>query len=242
MAGSLPAEITAWKHLNSFNVAGNKLHGTFPPLNFAALKDQGHDVGCFLLATLSIPIGHTNKWYCPWPAGLTQHCYADCQFGCRLITAKDCHGVAPPTPSPTPPPSPPTYSCVAAKGQCFPNASSTQTQAACEAACFAPTPPPTPAPPASTYSCDSSTGRCFLDGKGTQTAAQCEGSCVCAIPHNCGQLNGTYVCGKKIESCNVCDECCEFYVLPQANCNECVAQAPPPAGKGCGWPNMTDLA
>jgi hypothetical protein len=62
---------------------------------------------------------------------------------------------------------------------------------------------------------------------------------VCEIPHNCGQLNGTYVCGKKINGCNVCDECCEFYILPQPNCNECVAQAAPPAGKGCGWPNMT---
>jgi len=223
-----------------FNVAGNALHGTFPALNFAAmLGPPKYQLcgGCYLFGVGQYQ-HHSNSWYCPWPKGLTEHCY---YYG-GLIDDSMCHGVAPPTPSPTPPPSPPTYSCVAAKGQCFLNASSTQTQAACEAACFAPTPPPTPAPPASTYSCDSSTGRCFLDGKGTQTAAQCEGSCTCEIPHNCGQLNGTYVCGKKIESCNVCDECCEFYVLPQANCNECVAQAAPPAGKGCGWPNMTDLA
>jgi hypothetical protein len=132
------------------------------------------------------------------------------------------------------------FSCDAASGRCFLDAAGNQTQAQCGATCAAvPTPPPTPA---AMYACDSGTGQCLPSAQGTQTAAQCAGSCVCEIPHNCGQLNGTYVCGKKINACNVCDECCEFYVLPQANCNECVAQAAPPAGKGCGWPNMTDLS
>ena len=149
----------------------------------------------------------------------------------------------PPTPPPTTPPTPPPlpYDCDKTSYTCAPKAGGAfTTKSTCMAYCIMP--PPTPPPtPAVMYKCDSSTGQCLPSAQGAQTAAQCAGSCVCEIPHNCGQLNGTYVCGKKINACNVCDECCEFYVLPQANCNECVAQAAPPAGKGCGWPNMTDL-
>jgi hypothetical protein len=158
----------------------------------------------------------------------------------------------PPTPKPTPPPTPapPTpaplrYGCNAATGQCYIDPKGTQSAADCEGACKAaptPPPPPTPSPtPAVMYKCDTTTGNCLVNGQGTQTAAQCAASCKCEIPHNCGQLNGTYVCGKKMNDCNVCDECCKFYILPQDNCNECVAQAAPPAGKGCGWPNMTKV-
>ena len=92
------------------------------------------------------------------------------------------------------------------------------------------------------FRCDNSTGNCILDPAGTLTAAQCAGGCKCIVPHNCGQLNGTVVCGKNITTCNVCDTCCEFYILPQQNCNQCVnTTAHPVPGRtgGCGWPNMT---
>jgi hypothetical protein len=103
-----------------------------------------------------------------------------------------------------------------------------------------PTAPPTPAP--QKYSCNTG-GQCYLDSKGTQTAGECTDSCKCIEPHNCGQLNGTTVCGKVVTTCNVCDTCCVKYRLDQIGCNMCVRTAPQPKGApttgGCGWNNAT---
>ena len=266
LTGSLPSTMENWKQLKLFFVWSNALTGPLPKLPFANMaKGIGQWPNPSICELISNP--PSNTFSCPWPEGATsaclKSCYPTCPQNWEPITDADCHGTAPPTPAPM-------YSCDAGKGTCYADASSVTTQAACQAACaqtayscnmvtgncFAdakgtqtlaqcsatcavvPTPPPTPAV---MYTCDSATGQCLPSAVGTQTAAQCAGSCKCEIPHNCGQLNGTYVCGKKVTDCNVCDICCVFYILPQPNCNECVAQAPPPAGRGCGWPNMTKV-
>ena len=126
-----------------------------------------------------------------------------------------------PTPAPTPPPK---YACDQQTGQC--QAAKTGTSAEqCVNTCKA---HPT------TYKCDTATGQCLPSAQSTQNASQCTDSCKCEVPHNCGQLNGTYACGVKIDGCNVCDACCFFFPLPQDNCAECVHTAPP---QGCGLPN-----
>ena len=119
--------------------------------------------------------------------------------------SKTCK-VKPPSPPPTTPTPPPTP---------------------------APPPPPTPPPtPEKFWKCDSTTGQCALTKSGTQSKSDCYEDCECVTPHNCGQLNGTFSCGQKINDCNVCDQCCESYILPQKNCEECVHQDKP---HGCGW-------
>ena len=116
---------------------------------------------------------------------------------------------------------------MATKGQCFPAAGATQSQAECEAECL-------------TYACVPFKGQCFPDEGGNQTQMACELVCTCVPPHNCRQLNGTTVCTERLPGCNVCAACCMPFPLEQEQCDLCVetSKKPPPGqAPGCGWPH-----
>ena len=119
---------------------------------------------------------------------------------------------------------------------CYCTSSGVKTNGTC-----APTPAPTPQPAASMFRCNSTSGTlahgtCVPDPLSTQTLDECYSSCKCVVPHNCGQLNGTVVCGVLQTSPNVCANCINA-AFTQDQCDQCFAY---PAPEGCG--NKTSTA
>jgi hypothetical protein len=166
------------------------------------------------------------------PDGEDATCTGNCDMSaCYCWPKVTCTGPTPPTAPPTPPPapSPPTpptpagYVCVPTKGQCFESPDGSKSQAECEAECL-------------TYSCVADKGQCFPDAKSNSSQIECVRDCSCVPPHNCGQLNGTVVCGERVAGCNVCDACCKPFPLDQDSCNACVVTPAKGQAPGCGWP------
>jgi hypothetical protein len=214
--GSIPATVSQWTNLKTFNVGRCNFTGPLPSaLPFASLT-----LCAVIAGGHGSPFAILNKFSCPWPAGAKDACnlYDD-----------DCKGTTPPTP-PTPAPTPaPAYLCDASTGTCKLDATGTQQQAHCISTCKAPT----------YYSCNTTLGQCYEDPQGNQTLSECSpaagGSCKCIAPHNCGQFNKTHpisACGKVLDACNVCDICCKpWWAKDQLSCDTCFKT---PAPNGCG--------
>jgi hypothetical protein len=83
---------------------------------------------------------------------------------------------------------------------------------------------------ASKYSCDVLIGTCKQDQSGNFNSKQvcADTGCTatptpapCQVPRNCGDMNGTTVCGYKFTGCEfTCDFCCKPYYTG-INCDPC---------------------
>ena len=82
MTGTLPAEMSAFKHLTDLDVWKNDLRGLLPALDFGSISS------CFLLAPAA---GGTNAFLCPFPPGAVGKCKKEGSAGWVNITAADCH-------------------------------------------------------------------------------------------------------------------------------------------------------
>jgi hypothetical protein len=88
------------------------------------------------------------------------------------------------------------------------------------------------------YSCDDLTGICKQDQSGSFPSKQaCSAGCTarptpapCQVPRNCGDKNGTTVCGHTFTGCEfTCDFCCSrLYVLACDGCTEAKCKPVPP--------------
>jgi hypothetical protein len=149
--GPVPQSISNCKELTVFKVGGHQLGGgaLLPAMPF---ENMGTGGNCQLFDSYR---HGRNRFRCPWPAGVTTHCFNLTDINktelFAPVTDADCS----------------LYSCDASSGQCVESPSGKQSSEDCVASCKAPV-----------FSCNRTTGQCTEDTQGTMTAHECTTTCL----------------------------------------------------------------